>query len=97
MKSILVIMASILFSGQSMADTDKKSEITDSFVDVVKSVTEEDKEMTIKFSQHAAIYRISKNNPNYAELKSMLEKMQKNEKKIKVIAIIPTMEIKELK
>jgi hypothetical protein len=97
MKSILVLMASLLFSDQSIGGSTRKSEITDSFIDIVKSVTEEDKQMTIKFTQHSSIYRIPKDNPNYEELKNMLEKMQKNEKKIKIIAIIPTMEIKEVK
>lgn len=97
MKSILVLMASLLFADQSMGEANRRSEITDSFTDIVKSVTEEDKQMTIKFTQQSTIYRIPKDNPNYEELKSMLEKMQKNEKKIKITAIIPTMEIKEVK
>lgn len=97
MKSILVIMASLLFSGQTMADQNSKGQITDSFVDIVKSVTEEEREVVIRFSQHAAVYRLPKNHPQFAELKKTLEYNHKNEKKIKVVAIIPSMEIKEIK
>ncbi len=97
MKSLIVIMASLLFSGQTYSGTPGKAEITDSFEDKVKSITDEDKEVTIRFALHAAIYRLPKSHPQFEQLKATLENRLKNEKKIKVVAIIPTMEIKEIK
>lgn len=97
MKAILLVMASLLLGNNAGAENSGKREITDSFTDKVNSVIEEDKTAIIKFSQHAAVYHLPKKHPEYEKLKNMLEKMQKNDQKIKVIAIIPTMEIKEIK
>ena len=97
MKALLLVMASLLLGNNAEAQSSGKREITDSFTDKINSVTEEDKTVTIKFSQHAAIYHLPKKHPEYEKLKNMLEKMQKNDQKIKVVAIIPTMEIKEIK
>ena len=97
MKAIILVMASLLMGTSSADETHGKREITDSFTDKIKSVTEEEKITIIKFSQHAAIYHLSKNRPDYEKLKIMVEKMQKQDQKIKVVAIIPSMEIKEIK
>jgi hypothetical protein len=42
------------------------------------------------------LYKMPKNNPRYVELKAKLEKLKKEEKKVKVVAIIPMMEIKDV-
>lgn len=97
MKAILLVMASLLMGNAVASETNEKRELTDSFTDKVKSVTEEEKTMIIKFSQHAAVYHLPKNHPEYEKLKNMLEKLQKKDQKIKVVAIIPSMEIREIK
>ncbi len=39
---------------------------------------------------------MNKSNPHYTKLKAKLEKLKKEEKKVKVIAILPMMKIKDL-
>lgn len=96
MKKILLVLATLLVSSPSMAETNMKNEITDSFTDKVKMINENDQEMIVQFSRHAALYKLPKNNPRYQEVKSKLEKLKKEEKKVKVTAIIPMMEIKDI-
>ncbi len=97
MKSLLVIVASLFFSSHLPAETMNKPELTDSFTDVIKSVTEDDKALVVKFNRHAAIYKVGKEHPQFAEIKAKLEKAQKIDQKITVVAIIPSMIIKEIK
>ncbi len=70
MRSLIVMVASLLFSSQMNAHSTIRSELTDSFLDVVKSLTE--------------------------EIKAILENAKKVDQKVKVIAIIPSMTIKEI-
>lgn len=79
-----------------MGGSSMKNEITDSFSDKIKSYREDDKELVVQFTRHAALYKMQKSNPRYDELKSKLEKLKKEEKKVKIIATIPMMEIKDL-
>ncbi|AUN98501.1 hypothetical protein DOM21_08655 [Bacteriovorax stolpii] len=97
MKSLLVVVASMLFSTHLSAETMNKTELTDSFTDQVKSVSEEGHDLVVKFHRHAAIYKITKEHPQFKEIKAKLEKAQKVDQKIKVVAIIPSMTIKEIK
>lgn len=97
MKSLIVIVASLFISTQIKADSKNGPELTDSFTDVIKSVTEEEKALLVKFNRHAAIYKVGKEHPQFAEIKAKLEKAQKIDQKVKVIAIIPSMKIKEIK
>lgn len=97
MKSLLVVVASLLFSTQLTAETMTKNELTDTFSDQVKSVTEEGHNLIVKFHRHAALYKITKEHPQFKEIKAKLEKAQKVDQKIKVVAIIPSMTIKEVK
>lgn len=90
-------MASLLFSTQMNAETNTRPEITDSFTDVVKSISEENKTLVVKFHRHAAIYRVGTDHPQFAEIKAKLEKAKKVDQKIKVVAIIPSMTIKDIK
>jgi hypothetical protein len=96
MKSLIVIVASIFFSTQINAEANSKREITDSFTDVIKSISEENKALTVKFQRHAAIYRVATDHPQFAEIKAKLEKAKKIDQKVKVIAIIPSMTIKDI-
>ncbi|MGZ3788044.1 MAG: hypothetical protein ACXVLQ_05940 [Bacteriovorax sp.] len=96
MKKILLVLATLLVSAPGMAETPMKNEITDSFTDKVKMIKEDDKEIVVHFARHAAIYKMPKSNPRYAEMKMKLEKLKKEEKKVKVVAIIPMMEIKDI-
>lgn len=96
MKKILLVLASLVISSSSFADTKMKNEITDSFTDKVKTIKENEKEMTVQFARHAAIYKIAKSHPRYEELKMKLEKLIKEEKKVKIVAVIPMMEIKDI-
>ncbi|MBC7539348.1 MAG: hypothetical protein H7281_11045 [Bacteriovorax sp.] len=96
MKKILLILATLLVSASTIADTKMKNEITDSFTDKVKTIKEDEKEMVVQFARHAALYKMAKTNPRYEELKTKLEKLKKEEKKVKVVAVIPMMEIKDI-
>lgn len=96
MKKLILVLATLLVSTPPMAETTMKNEITDSFTDKVKMINENDQEMVVQFSRHAALYKLPKNSPRYAEVKAKLEKLKKEEKKVKVTAIIPMMEIKDI-
>lgn len=96
MKKILILIATLLVTTPSMAETHMKNEITDSFTDKVKMINENDQEMIVQFVRHAALYKLPKNSPRYQEVKTKLEKLKKEEKKVKVVAIIPMMEIKDV-
>lgn len=96
MKSLLVIVASLLFSSQINAEANGKRELTDSFTDVIKSISEEDKVLTVKFLRHTAVYRVAIDHPQFAEIKAKLEKAKKVDQKVKVVAIIPSMTIKDI-
>lgn len=96
MKKIILLLATLLVTTPTMADNHMKNEITDSFTDKIKAINENEQEIIVKFSRHAALYKISKNNPRYQEVKTKLEKLKKEEKKVKVVAVIPMMEIKDV-
>jgi biopolymer transport protein ExbD len=96
MKKLLLVLATILVSTPPMAESQMKNEITDSFTDKVKMIREEEKEIVVQFTRHASLYKMPKSNPRYEELKTKLEKLKKEEKKVKVVAILPMMEIKDL-
>lgn len=96
MKSLIVIVASLLFSSQISAQTSGKPELTDSFTDVVKSLSEENKTLIVKFHRHAAVYRVATDHPQFTEIKAKLEKAKKVDQKVKVVAIIPSMTIKDI-
>jgi len=95
MKSALVILFSILFNTNIMAETNPKKEITDEFSDKVKEVKMVEDHLEVHFNLHAAIYKVRKDNPKFEELKAKLE--AKKGSRIKVTSIIPSMEIKEIK
>ena len=96
MKSLIVVFASLLFSSHLQAEGLHKAELTDSFTDAIKSVNEEGQVLIVKFTRHAAIYKVGREHPQFAEIKAKLEKAQKIDQKVKVIAIIPSMTIKEI-
>ena len=98
MKSLLVILASLLI-GNHPAYTSEGSalELTDSFSDLINWVEEEKDTLIVAFKKHSALYKISKEHPHYGEIKAKIENAQKNDKKLKVVAIIPSMSIKEIK
>lgn len=95
MKKILLIIATMI-SSESLLAVEGKNEITDSFRDTVKTISEGEKEIVVQFSRHSAIYKVSKDHPRYEEIKTKLEKLKKEEKKAKVVAVIPKMEIKDI-
>ena len=96
MKKILLLFATLIVSNKSMSENKIKNEITDSFTDIVKEIQEDDKELVIQFIRHSAMYKMLKSNPRYEELKIRLEKLKKDEKKARIIAVIPMMEIKDI-
>lgn len=96
MKKILLMIATLMVSSAAISETQMKNEITDSFTDKVKSIKEDDKEIVVQFSRHAALYKMPKSNPRFEELKTKLEKLKKEEKKVKIVAVLPMMEIKDI-
>ena len=95
-KYLLLFTAVILSTGSLLAETTMKKEITDTFSDKIKNIQENKDELKISFQRHAAFYKMPKSNPKYDELKTKLEKLKKEEKKVKIVAVIPAMEIKEV-
>ena len=96
MRSLIVIIASLVFSTQLNAQTSNKPELTDSFTDVVKSLTEDKKSLIVIFQRHPTVYHIALDHPQFAEIKVKLENAKKVDQKIKVVAIIPSMTIKDI-
>ena len=96
MRSLIVMVASLLFSTPMNAQSSSRPELTDSFFDVVKSLSEENKTLAIKFHKHTASYYIAHNHPQYEDIKAILENAKKVDQKVKVIAIIPSMTIKDI-
>ncbi len=95
MKKILLILAAMIVSEPILAEG-IKNEITDSFRDSVKSFSEDENEIVVQFTRHSSLYKISKNHPRYEEIRAKLEKLKKEEKKAKVVAVLPKMEIKDI-
>ena len=95
-KYLLLLTAIFLSTGTLLAETKMKNEITDTFSDKIKNIQENSDELKISFHRHAAFYKMTKSNPKYDELKTKLEKLKKEEKKVKIVAIIPGMEIKDV-
>lgn len=96
MRSLIVIVASLLFSSQIDAETSSKPELTDSFTDVIKSISEENESLIVKFQKQSAVFHIAANHPQFTEIKTKLENAKKVDQKVKVVAIIPTMAIKDI-
>ena len=96
MKSLIVMVASLLFSTQMNTKNSNRPEFTDSFLDVVKSLSDENKTLVVKFHNHNSIYYIAHNHPQYNEIKVKLENAKKVDQKVKVIAILPSMTIKDI-
>ena len=97
MKSLIVAFASLLFSAHLEAEIIQRPELTDSFSDQVKSLSDEGTTLIVRFHRHAAIYKIAKEHPQFKEIKQKLEKAEKALQKVTVVAIIPSMTIKEVK
>lgn len=96
MKSILVILFSLIISNQVNAETHMKKEITDQFKDKVKDVKVVNGNLEIYFSRHAAIYTLKNDHPKFKELQISLEARKSDHKMITVTSIIPKMEIQEI-
>lgn len=92
----MVAMAS-LFMSPSDTTHNKNHGLLDTFIDSVKTLSVEDKTLIVSFRRQAEQFKISQDHPQYADIKEKLEKAQKITQKIKVIAIIPSMTIKEVK
>lgn len=95
MKALFVIAASIFFSSH-INDSDSRSELTDTFSGQVNSIIEENKALLVRFQGQHSTYKIESHHPQFKEIKTKLEKAKKIDQKIKVIAIIPSMMIKEI-
>ena len=67
--------------------------ITDTFNDKVRAIKETDEGLELHFELYSAIYKINKLNPNFEQLKKVLEKSKSKNKEIKVVVEIPSMEI----
>lgn len=96
MKSLIVILFSILLSNNILAETKMKPEVTDNFSDRIKDIKNVDGNLEVSFQLHAAIYKISKDNPKFQEISKILESKKGSKDKIKITSSIPSMEIKEV-
>lgn len=52
--------------------------------------------LIVNFQCQNSSYRVGQEHPQYADIKAMLEKAQKVNQKLKVIAIIPSMTIQKI-
>jgi hypothetical protein len=97
LKALLVAVASFLLSAPNDSQGIPRSKLVDTFTDAVKSITEENRTLIVSFQRQAEQFMIAQDDPQYVDIKEKLEKAQKIAQKIKVIAIIPSMTIKEVK
>lgn len=95
MKKILLILATLMSAEPSIAER-VRNEITDSFTDKVLDLKEDEKEIVVQFARHSSNYKMLKSHPRFEEIKAKLEKLKKEEKKVKVVAVLPMMEIKDI-
>ncbi len=70
--------------------------VTTTFSDSVKLIKPTKEGIKVSFEVQAAFYKLNSNNPNYKILKQQLEELQKSHKKIKIMALVPSMEIQEI-
>jgi acetolactate synthase small subunit len=96
MKSLILLILTITFSNIATADTAMKKEITDQFSDKIKEVKVIDGNLEVSFSRHAAIYKVSKENPKFKEIKELLEAKKGDSKKLKITSAVPSMVILEI-
>ena len=96
MKKIILIAITLLTSTLALGE-DMKATVMDTFSDKIKDVTVLEKSIEVTFQRHAAIYKITGQNPKFEEYKTSLAKIKEAKKKINVTATIPAMEIKEIK
>ena len=97
MKALLVAMSAFLLTSKTERDPQNRNTLLDTFTDAVKSITEENKTLVVRFQRHSELFRIDQNDPQYTIIKAKLEKAEKIAQKIKIIAVIPSMTIKEVK
>jgi hypothetical protein len=97
MKALVIAMASFLFSSETQRSGQPGSKLVETFIDAVQSISEDNKTLTLSFQRQSEVFRISEEHPQYAEIKAKLENAQKIAQKIKVIAIIPSMTIQEIR
>lgn len=97
MKALLVAVASLFINSPNTSEGAVRPGLFDTFTDAVKSITEENKTLVVRFQRQAELFMVAQDDPQYADIKEKLEKAQKIAQKIKVIAIIPSMTIKEVK
>ena len=97
MKSFLIAIATAFFPDQIRAKGLGQFELTDTFTDMVQSISEEGKALIVRFYRHSAQYQVETDHPQFREIKAKLEKAKKIDQKLKVIAIIPSMMIKEIR
>ena len=96
MKALMVAVASLIFSTHASEDRNIRSNLTDTFMDSIKSLTEDKGSLIVNFKTQNSSYRVGLEHPQYADIKAMLEKAQKIDQKLKVIAIIPSMTIQKI-
>jgi hypothetical protein len=87
-----ILIASFLIVSSLFADT-KMKKFSDSFNDKVKLVKETDEGIKLHFETHAAVYKVNKTHPKFEQLKKLLEKSKNENKKVKIEASVPSMEI----
>ena len=96
MRKLLLVLATILVSSPTVAVEKSPHEITDSFTDKIKALKEDEQEIVVHFARHNSAYKMLKTNPRFLEFKTKLEKLKKEEKKVKILARLPMMEIREI-
>ncbi len=96
MKALMVAMASLLFASSAFEEKGQMTNLTDSFADSVKSLFEDRGSLIVNFQRQNSSYRVGPEHPQYADIKAMLEKAQKVNQKVKVVAIIPSMTIQKI-
>ena len=65
-----------------------------SLIVAVASLFEDRESLIVNFQRQTSTYKINLEHPQYADIKAILQKSQKINQKLKVIAIIPSMTIK---
>lgn len=86
----------MLFSFLAFAQGNMNNQSMDSFTDKIRQISNNEKDISVRFAKHAAIYKILKSNPHFEELKTKLEKLKKEKKEVKIVVNMQDMEIKNV-
>lgn len=87
-----ILLTTLILSSTAIAEI-KMDKVLDTFNDKVKMLKESEDGIKLHFETHAAFYKVNKMNPNFEQFKKTIERSIDENKEVRVIVEIPSMEI----